>query len=58
MSVVARLEEEALRPEQELAALLSEAKGDGAVVTFTGVARPGSKGGSPSIISCSTIIRR
>jgi len=45
MSVVARLEEEALRPEQELAALLSEAKGDGAVVTFTGVARPGSKGG-------------
>jgi molybdopterin synthase catalytic subunit len=45
MSVVARLEENALRPEQELAALLERATGDGAVVSFTGVARPGSKTG-------------
>ena len=41
MSVVARLEEDVLRPEEELAALLERAKGDGAVVSFTGVARPG-----------------
>lgn len=45
MSVVARLEEGALQPEQELAALLEQARCDGAVVSFTGVARPGSKGG-------------
>jgi molybdopterin synthase catalytic subunit len=45
MSVVARLEENALRPEQELAALLEHAKGDGAAVSFTGMARPGAKGG-------------
>jgi len=45
MSVVARLEEGALRPEQELAALLEQARGDGAVVSFVGVARPGSKAG-------------
>jgi molybdopterin synthase catalytic subunit len=45
MSVVARLEEDGLRPEQELALLLERAKGDGAVVCFTGVARPGSKSG-------------
>jgi molybdopterin synthase catalytic subunit len=47
MSVVARLEPDTLRPEQELAALLEQAQGDGAVVCFTGVARPGSKGGQP-----------
>lgn len=47
MSVVARLEQDALRPEQELAALLDRANGDGAVVSFTGLARPGSKGGEP-----------
>jgi molybdopterin synthase catalytic subunit len=45
MSVVTRLEENALRPEQELAALVEQASVDGAVVSFTGIARPGSKGG-------------
>ena len=45
MSVVTRLEEQSLRPEQELAALIAQATGDGAVVSFTGIARPGSKGG-------------
>ena len=45
MSVVARLEEHAVHPEQELAALLERAKGDGAVVSFTGVARGASKSG-------------
>lgn len=47
MSVLARLEEDALRPEQELAQLLAQADGDGAVVSFTGVARPESKSGEP-----------
>jgi molybdopterin synthase catalytic subunit len=47
MSVVARLEESALRPDQELAALLEQARGDGAVVSFVGVARPTSKSGAP-----------
>jgi molybdopterin synthase catalytic subunit len=45
MTVVARLEEQALKPERELAALLEQAHGDGAIVSFTGVARPGSKRG-------------
>jgi molybdopterin synthase catalytic subunit len=45
MSVIARLEEDALRPEQELDALIEQATGDGAVVSFTGLARPGSRGG-------------
>ena len=45
MSVIVRLEETALRPEQELAALIEQASGDGAVVSFAGIARPGSKGG-------------
>ena len=45
MSVVARLEEHAFRPDHELAALSERAGGDGAIVSFTGVARPGSKGG-------------
>lgn len=45
MSIVARLEEHALKPEQELAALLEQAAGDGAVVSFTGIARPDSKSG-------------
>lgn len=45
MSIVARLEEQELRPEQELAALLEQAAGDGAVVSFVGLARPGSKNG-------------
>ena len=45
MSVVARLEEHLLRPEDELAALIGQASGDGAVVSFAGIARPGSKDG-------------
>ena len=45
MSVVARLEEQTVRPEDELAALIGQASGDGAVVSFTGIARPGSKHG-------------
>jgi molybdopterin synthase catalytic subunit len=45
MSIVARLEEHALKPEQELAALLEQATGDGAIVSFTGIARPASKNG-------------
>lgn len=44
MSVVARLEERRLDPEQELGELLGQAKGDGAVVSFVGVARPTSAG--------------
>jgi molybdopterin synthase catalytic subunit len=45
MSVIARLEPDALRPERELAELLACAGGAGAVVSFTGVARPGSTAG-------------
>jgi len=45
MSVVARLEGHALRPEHELAALLEQASADGAVVSFAGIARPFSKDG-------------
>ena len=47
MSVVARLEESAFRPDEELAALLKQASEDGAVVSFVGVARPTSKTGDP-----------
>jgi molybdopterin synthase catalytic subunit len=45
MSIVARLEEEALCPDRQLAALLAQAKGEGAIVSFTGIARPGATGG-------------
>ncbi|MFL6764677.1 MAG: molybdenum cofactor biosynthesis protein MoaE [Sphingomicrobium sp.] len=45
MSIVARLEPEALLPDRELAALVEAAKGDGAIVSFVGVARPESIGG-------------
>ena len=45
MSVVARLEVEALKPDRELAALIQRAPGDGAIVSFTGLARPRSKSG-------------
>jgi molybdopterin synthase catalytic subunit len=45
MSASARLEEHALRPEQELAELIEQATGNGAVVSFAGIARSGSKGG-------------
>lgn len=47
MSVVARLEEQAIRSDQELAALIERASGDGAIVSFTGIARPFSKNGQP-----------
>lgn len=45
MSVVARLETDTLDPQQELAALTSQARGDGAIVSFVGFARPTSKDG-------------
>jgi molybdopterin synthase catalytic subunit len=45
MSIVARLEGERLRPDFELAALVGEAAGDGAVVSCTGIARPRSSSG-------------
>jgi molybdopterin synthase catalytic subunit len=45
MSIVARLEGKRLHPDLELAALVAEAAGDGAVVSFTGIARPRSSGG-------------
>jgi len=45
MSIVVRLEELELRPEDELAALLADSSGDGAIVSFVGVARPSSKDG-------------
>lgn len=47
MSVAVRLEKHALRPEHELAALMAEASGDGAIVSFVGVARPRSGNGQP-----------
>lgn len=43
MNIVARLEEGTLLPERELAVLIERAHGDGAVVSFTGLARPCSK---------------
>jgi molybdopterin synthase catalytic subunit len=46
MSIVVRLEDRALRPQDELAALLEQATGDGALVSFAGIARPTSKDGS------------
>lgn len=45
MSIVARLEEHALDPAKELAALLGHNGGDGAVVSFAGIARSQSKKG-------------
>jgi molybdopterin synthase catalytic subunit len=45
MSVVARLEEDVLAPPEELAGLLEQAEGDGAIVSFSGIARPKSKTG-------------
>ena len=45
MSIVARLEEQRLDPERELGDLLRRASGDGAVVSFVGVARSRSKHG-------------
>lgn len=45
MSIVARLEENALEPARELTALLCQAAGDGAIVSFTGIARPEGEAG-------------
>lgn len=45
MSIVAILEEHALDPQQQLAALLAAASSDGAVVSFVGMARPRAEGG-------------
>jgi molybdopterin synthase catalytic subunit len=45
MSVVALLEAQALDPQLELAELTEAARGDGAIVTFIGFARPESKSG-------------
>jgi molybdopterin synthase catalytic subunit len=45
MSIVARLEEHRLEPEQELAGLIEAARSDGAVVSFVGIARPDSHSG-------------
>jgi molybdopterin synthase catalytic subunit len=47
MSVVTRLEEDQLDPQLELGELLRQAGGDGAVVSFVGLARPFSKAGEP-----------
>lgn len=47
MSIVVRLEEQRLDPQRELGELLRQAKGDGAVVNFVGVARPCSNAGEP-----------
>jgi len=46
MSVVALLEAEALDPQLELAELTEAARGDGAIVTFVGLARPESRDGN------------
>ena len=45
MSVTAILEAHALDPQLELAELTEHARGDGAIVTFVGLARPESKEG-------------
>lgn len=45
MTVVARVECSAFDPADELRALLEQSSGDGAVVSFAGLARPSSKNG-------------
>lgn len=47
MSIVARLEERSLDPRRELGELLDQSGGDGALVSFVGIARPRSKTGAP-----------
>ena len=47
MSIFASLQETPLDPRDELGALLGQAAGDGAVVSFVGVARPVSGSGDP-----------
>jgi molybdopterin synthase catalytic subunit len=46
MSVIALLEPDVLDPQLELAELTEQARGDGAIVTFIGLARPESKEGN------------
>ena len=46
MSVVAHLEADALDPQLELAELTEQARGDGAIVSFVGLARPESGEGN------------
>ena len=46
MSVVAHLEADALDPQLELAELTERARGDGAIVSFVGLARPESGEGN------------
>jgi molybdopterin synthase catalytic subunit len=46
MSTVARLEQGALRPDEELAALVEQVSGDGAIVSFVGLARAQSTSGA------------
>jgi molybdopterin synthase catalytic subunit len=45
MTVVAHLEPDVLDPQLELAELTEQARGDGAIVTFIGIARPETKNG-------------
>jgi len=45
MSIVARLQSDTLDPARELASLARRARGDGAIVSFVGLARPQSKEG-------------
>src|SRR4051812_30663369 len=46
MSVTALLEAQALDPQLELAELMEQARGDGAIVSFVGLARPESSDGN------------
>jgi molybdopterin synthase catalytic subunit len=47
MSVVTLIEPTALDPQLELAELTEQARGDGAIVSFVGLARPEAKDGQP-----------
>lgn len=47
MSIVARLEEQSFDATLELAELMRTAAGDGAVVSFVGIARPANSSGDP-----------
>lgn len=47
MTIVAELHEQGFDPAAELAELLGAAKGEGAIVSFVGVARPANKEGQP-----------
>lgn len=44
MSIIVSLAETGFEPDAELAALLDQAVGDGAVVSFVGIVRPGDSG--------------